>query len=245
MLKPGESATTAGTSGVLYDVSGEPVFDNESRVNTFVHVNDNLVSGERRYGVLACINGTGSLYRWLRDMFDSKYRIMDMAAGKVEPGANGLMIFPYGNGRERTLGGRNTGMTVSHADFNVHGRGHLARAAQEGIVLALRKGGEIMEKDMGIMPSDVIRAGNANMFKSDVFSQIYADVLGKTVVILDTDGSQGAARGAGIGIGLYGSPDDAFVGLKPLKEFKPDPGRKDAYDQLYARWSGELDSLLA
>ena len=64
VFNPGEIASTAGTSGVVYGVNGEVNYDPKSRVNTFAHVNhtDELT----RLGVLLCINGTGILNSWVK-----------------------------------------------------------------------------------------------------------------------------------------------------------------------------------
>ncbi len=234
---PGEVAATAGTSGVVYAVTNTEALDRQSRVNVFVHVNHQ--PGRRnRYGVLACINGTGSLYRWLRDVLAGDYEKMNAAAEKVPPGADGLVIIPYGNGPERTQSGRNTGMSVHYADLNRHGKEHLTRAAQEGIVFALKQGTDVMS-EMGVSISKV-RAGRANMFLSDLFTRIFASTIGVKVELMDTDGSQGAARGAGIGSGKYAKPADAFVGLKPVKTVSPDRTLKKAYEELYPRWIATL-----
>jgi xylulokinase len=233
VLKPGEVATTAGTSGVIYAVTDRAAYDKKSRVNVFAHVNHDPGRHDR-YGILACINGTGALYRWLRDVTGGDYLAMNRAAESVGPGADGLMMIPYGNGPERVQGGRNTGMSLHRADLNRHGVAHLARAAQEGIVFALKQGTDVMN-EMGVTVRKV-RAGRANMFLSDLFARMFASVIGAKVELMDTDGSQGAARGAGIGLGLYRRPADAFVGLKPVKTVRPDPKLKRAYAALYPSW---------
>jgi len=233
VLDPGQVATTAGTSGVIYAVTDRNAPDRQSRVNVFVHVN-HAPPRRNRYGVLACINGTGALYRWLRDVTGADYVGLDKLAESVEPGADGLAVIPYGNGPERVQGGRNTGMSVHYADLNRHGRAHLARAAQEGIIFALRQGTDVMG-EMGVRVRTV-RAGRANMFLSDLFTHIFAAVMGAKVELMDTDGSQGAARGAGIGAGIYRKPADAFVGLRPVKTVTPDAKLKKAYAALYPRW---------
>ena len=242
VLEPGEVATTAGTSGVIYAVTDRNVPDRRSRVNVFVHVNHDPPR-RNRYGVLACINGTGALYRWLRDLTGGDYAGMNRRAAAVEPGADGLVIVPYGNGPERVQGGRNTGMSIHCADLNRHDAGHLARAAQEGIVFALRQGTDVMG-EMGVRIRTV-RAGRANMFLSDLFATIFASVIGAQVELMDTDGSQGAARGAGIGAGVYRTAADAFVGLKPVKTVSPDAKLRKTYAALYPKWARAVDSTLA
>jgi xylulokinase len=124
------------------------------------------------------------------------------------------------------------------ATFNIHKKAHFLRAAQEGIVFALSFGLKIMRR-MGI-ELKTVRAGNANMFLSPLFSEAFATVTGAVVELYNTDGSQGAARGAGIGAGIYGSAEDAFVGLKPVKTIEPDEKLRDGYLIAYEKWEDIL-----
>ena len=206
VLDPGEAAATAGTSGVVYGIIDAPRFDPASRVNTFVHVNHSAASP--RYGVLMCVNGTGILYSWLRRLLvgDSgvvPYDELNRVAAQAPVGADGLVVLPYGNGAERTLENRNPGASVLGLDFNRHGIPHLLRAGQEGIVYALNYGLRIM-KGMG-QDTRTIRAGHANMFLSPLFREAFATVTGARLELYETNGAQGAARGAGVGAGVYRS----------------------------------------
>jgi len=238
VLEPGEIAATAGTSGVVYGVSDVVRYDPQSRVNTFAHVN--YTNDKTRLGVLLCINGTGILNSWLkRNSGYSDYVEMNDAAAKVKIGSDGLVILPFGNGAERMLGNKDTGSFFGPVDFNTHGSGHLARAAQEGIVFAFHYGMEIM-KQTGIKPS-VIRAGNANMFLSRIFRETLAGVSGAVIELYNTDGAQGAAKGAGLGAGYYNSPKEAFAGLKKLATVEPESRNAGAYADAYARWKEKLD----
>ncbi|MCE5300521.1 MAG: carbohydrate kinase [Spirochaetia bacterium] len=243
VLEPGELATTAGTSGVVYGVSDKPTYDTQSRVNTFVHVNHSETSP--RYGTLMCLNGTGILNRWIRDNMGAglSYEAINTIAAAVEPGSGGLFIHPYGNGAERTLANMDIGASVAALSFTTHSNRNFYRAGQEGIVYALNYGIEIM-KDMGIKVKKV-RAGRANMFLSPVFREIFAAVTGAVVELYETDGSQGAARGAGIGAGIYRDAKEAFVGLKPLGVTEPDKRLKAAYAGLYGEWKRMLVEKLA
>jgi xylulokinase len=241
VLNPGETATTAGTSGVVYGVSNKPVYDAESRVNGFLHVNHSAKAG--RYGILMCINGTGILNSWLKhNMPGLSYEEMNRLAATVAPGSEGLVILPYGNGAERTLSNINPGVSVRGLDLIRHTKAHLLRAAQEGIVFALKYGMEIME-GMGIK-AETIRAGHANMFLSNVFCEAFACATGANVELFSTDGAQGAARGAGIGSNAYGSFADAFTGLEIISKIEPARGLADAYGQAYALWKQTLDVVL-
>jgi xylulokinase len=242
VLNPGELAATAGTSGVVYGVGDQPDYDSKSRVNTFVHVNH--TTGMPRYGVLLCINGTGILNRWLRDNFSSEttsglsYEKMNELASQAPVGAAGLIILPYGNGAERTLENRDIGASVHGLNFNVHSRSHFFRAAQEGIVFALNYGMDIM-REMGIKIHSV-RAGYANMFLSPLFAETFATATGATVELLDTDGSQGAARGAGIGAGIYQRHEEAFAGLRVVKVIAPNLSLETPLQEAYAKWLQRL-----
>ncbi len=243
VLAPGEIAVTAGTSGVVYGVSDKKKYDRLSRVNVFVHVNHSAKNP--RYGVLLCINGTGILYSWLKHNFVEKgidYPQMNELAAEAPVGSDGLVILPYGNGAERTLENRNIGASVHGWNFNIHKKAHFLRAAQEGIVFALNYGLGIM-KDMGI-ELKTVKAGNANMFLSPLFAEAFATVTGASVQLYNTDGSQGAARGAGIGVGIYKRPEDAFVGLEPVKTIEPNSKLTSAYNQAYENWENILKQQL-
>ena len=243
VLNPGEIATTAGTSGVVYGVSGDVKYDPQSRVNTFAHVNHSAT--ENRLGVLLCINGTGILNSWLNKNIGNKafsYDEMNQKAAETAIGSEGLSILPFGNGAERVLGNKNIGAQISGLGFNTHTSAHLFRAAQEGIVFSFKYGMEIMEQ-IGIK-AKVIRAGKANMFLSPVFRETLAGVSGATIELYNTDGSVGAARGAGIGSGYYASAKEAFSSLKKLETVTPDESKKGQYDSAYQNWKHQLEKYI-
>ncbi|MFN8209900.1 MAG: FGGY family carbohydrate kinase [Bacteroidales bacterium] len=235
VLSPGEVAATAGTSGVIYGVTDQKKADPQSRVNTFLHVNHS--SEKPRLGVLLCINGTGILNSWIRRISDSRYSYdeMNKLAENVAPGSEGLMILPFGNGAERMLGNANPGAIFANLDFNRHSHGHLFRAAQEGIAFSFRYGLDIM-RQTGIEPA-VMRAGEANMFLSPLFRQALSCVTGAVIDLYNTDGSLGAARGAGIGCGFYKSEKEAFTGLAPVGRTEPDPSLCGVYAEAYENWT--------
>jgi xylulokinase len=243
VLNPGEIATTAGTSGVVYGVSGEVKYDPYSRVNTFAHVNHTETS--TRLGVLLCINGTGILNSWLNKTIGNKafsYEEMNRKAAGIAIGSEGLSILPFGNGAERVLQNKNIGAQISGLGFNTHTESHLFRAAQEGIVFSFKYGMEIME-EIGIK-AQVIRAGKANMFLSPIFRETLAGISGATIELYNTDGSIGAARGAGIGSGYYASANEAFASLQKLEIVLPDTNRKSEYEDAYQNWKLQLDKYI-
>lgn len=242
VLQPGEAATTAGTSGVVYAVHDQPAFDAKSRVNAFIHVNH--TEKETRNGVLMCLNGTGILNSWLRQISGGMpYEKMNELAEKAPPGAEGLRIFPFGNGAERILENKLPGASVQGLDFGIHGQGHLLRAGQEGIVFALAYGLDIM-RSMGLRINRV-RAGKANMFLSPLFREAFANVTGAEIELYNTDGAQGAARGAGVGAGVFASFREAFRGMDCLATISPDAKSHAAYQDAYADWKVKLQQILS
>lgn len=238
VLEPGEVAATAGTSGVIYGVTDQKRHEPQSRVNTFLHVNHSESSP--RSGVLLCISGTGILNSWLRRNTGNNlsYNDMNDLAGTIKPGSDGLSILPFGNGAERMLGNRDVGARIVGLTFNTHTNAHLFRAAQEGIVFSIRYGLDIM-KETGIVPS-VIRAGAANMFQSQIFREALSCITNTEIDLYNTDGSIGAARGAGIGCGYYKSAKEAFAGLKTVGVTKPDKSKAGAYEEAYSKWKDFL-----
>jgi len=241
VLNPGEVAATAGTSGVIYGVTDKKKYDPLSRVNTFLHVNHS--KSDTRLGVLLCINGTGILNSWLRRNTVGKlsYNEMNELAEKIAPGSDGLRILPFGNGSERMLGNKDTGAHIAGLNFNTHTNAHLFRAAQEGIAFSFRYGLDIM-KETGIHPQ-IIRAGKTNMFLSKIFRDTLASVTGTVIHLYNTDGSIGAARGAGIGCGYYESEKEAFNGLEELGITEPSVKGASAIEESYQKWQNLLLSI--
>ena len=242
VMNPGEVAATAGTSGVVYGVLGEVNYDLKSRVNTFAHVNH--APGRTRLGVLLCINGTGILNAWMRRTVAPEgisYAEMNTLADGVPIGSEGLSIIPFGNGAERIIQNRDIGCSLHGINFNIHSKAHLLRAAQEGIVFSFKQGIDIME-GMGMHISD-IHAGHANMFLSPLFCQTLAGVTGATINLYETDGAVGAAKGAGIGAGIYRDANEAFATLRHIRTIEPDHVHHEAYLSAYDRWHRCLSNL--
>ena len=213
-------------------------YDPQSRVNTFAHVNHTAAAP--RLGVLLCINGTGILNAWMRRNVAAglSYAEMNELAAGVPVGSDGISILPFGNGAERMLENRDTGCSIHGVNFNRHGKAHLLRAAQEGIVFSFCYGIEIMQR-MGLQV-DRIHAGQANMFLSPIFRETLAETSGATIELFDTDGSVGAARGAGLGAGIYRTEEEAFSTLERLSVIEPE-GRPE-FRAAYQRWKSLIQS---
>lgn len=239
VFNPGEIASTAGTSGVVYGVLGEVNYDLKSRVNTFAHVNHS--NEQTRLGVLLCINGTGILNSWSKRTVAPEgigYAEMNDVAAQAPIGAAGVSVIPFGNGAERVLQNKEVNCSIHGVNFLTHNKSHLLRAAQEGIVFSFMYGMEIME-EMG-MPIRKIHAGHANMFLSPLFRNTLAGVSGATIELYDTDGSVGAAKGAGMGAGIYKDNNEAFASLEKIEVIEPVAADRAAYQDAYALWKERL-----
>jgi xylulokinase len=224
VLNPGEVAATAGTSGVIYGVTDQLGYDKQSRVNTFAHVN--YTEQQKRLGVLLCINGVGSMYRWLK-------------AIEAPLGSSGLRVLPFGNGAERMLNNKIAGAHFHNIDLNIHTRAHVIRAVQEGIAFSFRYGLDIMREN-GMNPT-VIRAGKNNLFLSELFTESFVNITGVPVELYKNDGSVGAALGAGIGAQIFSSPKQAFEHMHPVQLVQPSTKQ---LEPAYQEWKALLEKQL-
>jgi len=235
VLNPGEIAATGGTSGVVYGVNDDAKYDPQSRVNSFAHVNHTKEA--TRVGVLLCINGTAILNTWIKNNVAPEgmsYGEMNELAAQIPVGSEGVSIIPFGNGAERVLGNREPNCSIHGINFNRHTKAHLARAAHEGIAFSFKYGMDIMNQ-MGI-ETKTIRAGHANLFLSPIFRQTLANITGATIELYNTDGSVGAARGAGIGAGIYKNAEEAFATLKKIIVVTPESENIAASLEAYNKW---------
>lgn len=243
VLNPGEIASTGGTSGVVYGVNDKVNYDPYSRVNTFAHVNHDVK--DPRLGVLLCINGVGILNSWIKRNVASEctsYPALNELAATVPIGCRGLSVLPFGNGAERMLRNRQVDCSIHGLNFNIHTKAHVARAAQEGIVYSFKYGMDIMN-EMGI-DIRIIRAGKANMFLSPIFCEALACVTGSVIELYDTNGAAGAAKGAGIGAGIYKTPEEAFSSLKKVEVIEPDGLKANEYCGAYDVWKDRLNQVV-
>lgn len=243
VLNSGEIATTAGTSGVVYGLAKQNNYDKYSRVNSFAHVNYSTQNPIK--GILLCINGTGILYNWLKNGLmrsNNSYEELNSEAAKINIGSDGVILLPFGNGAERVLRNKNIGSQLLNLNFNTHTRANILRSAQEGIAFSFNYGIEIM-KNMG-MELNLMRAGQANMFLSSIFQEAIANTTDSTVELYNTDGAQGAARGAGIGNKLYSNFSEAFIGFERVLKIEPDKSKQEQYHQAYQDWKTKLEMFI-
>lgn len=239
---PGEIATTAGTSAVIYGLSSRDDYDKHNRINTFLHVNNQ--EDYKRNGVMVCINGSGILYQWIRKLMSVDrtealdYEVLNELAKQSTPGSKGLRFYPFGNGVERIFNNKPAFSGVQNLNFNIHQTPEFVRAACEGIVFAMHYGFEIM-RDVGV-EGKVVRAGNSNLFLNPVFREIFIHTTNTSLELYDTSGAEGAARGAAYGLGFYKSVEETFEGLTCLEKSDPDPELVEVYKEIYQNWKNNI-----
>ncbi len=240
VFNPGEVAATGGTSGVVYAITNSLSVKESSRVNNFAHVNYDKANP--RIGKLLCINGAGIQYRWLlNNLKVSSYDEMNDLAESIPIGSDGVTIHPFGNGAERMLDNKVLGTQLSNLNLNNHTKAHLCRAALEGIAFSFVYGMEIMTSD-GIAPK-VIRAGNDNLFRSNIFSNTVATLIGQEIEIYNTTGAIGAARACQLHNGNFKAFGEQIMNNDYVMGFKPSD-EKEAYQNAYKNWKNKLQQLI-
>ncbi len=242
VLEAGEVAATGGTSGVVYGVVDQALYDPASRVNGFAHVNHTAEAA--RIGILLCINGSGIQYSWVKQQMVQdglSYPDMERLAASVGPGSDGLRILPFGNGAERMLENQAPGARMINLQFNRHRREHIFRAALEGIAFSFVYGMHILQ-DMGLNV-EVIRVGNDNLFQSKIFSSTISNLMGSRIEVLETTGAIGAAKAAGVAQEIYGSVREAMAGNELVSVYEP-ISQAGAEAAAYQAWEDDLNDLL-
>jgi len=215
VLKPGQVAATGGTSGVVYALTDKARADEKSRINA---------------------------YRWIKEQFGAEsYSAMEQQAERIPVGSEGLRILPFGNGAERLLENLETGAQINNLQLNIHKAGHFYRAGLESIAFAFAYGLEMMMPLMG--ETDTIRAGNDNLFQSDVFSTTLATILDVEIEIIETTGSLGAAVASGINEGSVRNLEGKLSNLNKLKSYVPAVDQKP-YLEAYELWRTDLKQFL-
>ncbi len=240
VFKHGEVAATGGTSGVLYAVTNTLESKENLRINNFAHVN--YTAQNPIVGKLLNINGAGIQYRWLlNNTVENSYESMNKKASKVPIGSDGVIVIPFGNGAERMLNNKNIGTHFCNLNLNIHNDAHLYRAALEGIAFSFVYGMEILKNDKAEIT--VIRAGNDNLFRSEIFATTIATLIDHEIEIYDTTGAIGAAKAAGLASGNFENlikismKKDLVKTVKPLHD-------KEAYTTAYQSWKDQLEILL-
>lgn len=240
VFNPGEVAATGGTSGVIYAVTENLSGKESTRVNNFAHVN--YAKTNQRIGKLLNINGAGIQYRWLlHNLNVDSYEEMNKLASEIPVGSDGVCVLPFGNGAERMLNNKEIGTRLLNINLNIHNKAHLCRAALEGIAFSFFYGMEILRLD-GIKPK-VIRAGNDNLFRSEIFANTVATLIAQEIEIYNTTGAIGAARAANLHKGDFETFGKVIMDNDHIMTYIPLQDKK-TYLKAYYNWKKELELIL-
>ena len=240
ILNIGEVAATGGTSGVLYALTDSLESKESLRLNNFAHVN--YSEKNKLIGKLLCINGAGIQYKWLKNLTDAKsYSQMNIEANKINVGSDGLFLYPFGNGSERMFNNQDIGTSFMNLKVNKHTKKHLYRATLEGIAFSFIYGMEILIND-NFIPK-LLRAGNDNLFQSDLFSNTISTLIDKEIEIYDSTGAYGAARAVGYDSINFNSFSEKITKNDYVRSFEPQ-NQKAAYFDAYQRWKENLEKIL-
>lgn len=237
VFENGDVAATGGTSGVVYAVTDQLIFDPTERINAFAHVN--YSAEQQRIGLLMCINGTGIQYAWLRKLLapNSSYEELEQKALSTPIGAKGLIALPFGNGAERIFQNQSVGAHINGIDFNRHGSEDLLRAGLEGIAFTFQYGLQCLT-NMGCRFKS-LKVGNDNLFQSTIFSKTLATLSGCEIEVYDTTGAEGAARAAAVGAGITENMEYYQPYLEKVKVYEPDNTWEKVRD-IYSNWENQL-----
>ena len=241
VFNPGEVAATGGTSGVVYAVTESLSSKESDRINNFAHVN--YAKGvSPKIGKLLCVNGAGIQYRWLLNNLQvDSYAEMNDLANQIAIGSEGLSILPFGNGAERVFSNKKIGTRIVNINLNKHHKAHLCRAALEGIAFSFVYGMEVLMND-GVQPK-VMRAGNDNLFRSEIFSTTIATLTNQDIEIYNTTGAIGAARACNLHNGDFDAFSKVILENDYVMTYHPSK-EKEAYQKAYETWKSELTLIL-
>ncbi|MCK5814958.1 MAG: carbohydrate kinase, partial [Flavobacteriaceae bacterium] len=137
---------------------------------------------------------------------------------------------------------KNVGTHFLNLNLNQHSNKHLYRAALEGIAFSFVYGMELMKNDNAEVK--VIRTGNDNLFRSEIFSNTIATLIGYEIEIYNTTGAVGAARAAGLTDGDFDKFGEKMTKNDFVMKYKPSTKDVDAYSKAYNNWKKELEIIL-
>lgn len=233
IVAPGLVSDTIGTSGVVFAHMDAVAYDPAGRVHTFCHA----VRG--KWHVMGVTQGAGLSLQWFRNQLASteSYDDLTRAAAGCTPGARGLFWLPYLMG-ERTphldsmCRAAWVGLTAAHT------RADMTRAVLEGVCYSQKDCLDII-RGLGCGVSSVRLSGGGA--KSGMWKQLFADVFGTPVSVLETQ--EGSAYGAALlamtGTGVFGSVVEACSATIREVENIP-PGADSAF---YQRAHGVYQAL--
>lgn len=232
----GHATCMVGTSGAFRIIANQSVLDHKAR--TYCYAIDNghwLVGG--------AINNGGLALSWFREVLNqmllgasdgaqlSFEELIDLA-GKVKPGADGLICLPFLAGERSPYWNMNArgvffGLTLRH-DI-----GHMSRALMEGVAFRLCSLKNAL-LETGVEVDQIFASGGFT--RSDLWLQIVSSVMNRDLLVPEwgETSSLGAAFWALMGSGVVKSFDDLAQLVTIDKTHYPDSQDTDLYDEMFS-----------
>ncbi|MHA9739140.1 xylulokinase [Robinsoniella peoriensis] len=198
--------------------------------------------------------GGGGVMRWFEKEFAGYEREIADRVGKssldqlneiaqeTPPGSDGVVFLPYMAGERSPIWDPNAKGVYYGLDFNKT-KGHMVRAAMEGVAFSLKHNLDIAE-DTGAKVEELrAMGGSAN---SLLWTQIKSDITGKPIVVpsSDTATTLGAVILAGVGVGVYKDFEEAVhMTVKLTRRHEPDMEKHRLYQKNYETYLELYESL--
>ena len=246
VIHPGETQEQGGQAG------GMSICIDTYKADPSLILGFHVVPG--RWLLQGGTTGGGGVMRWFeREFADyererqkktgmSSLEQLNEIAGETPAGSEGVVFLPYMSGERSPVWNPYAKGVFYGLDF-AKTKGHMVRACMEGVAFSLRHNLEVAEAAGA--KAEILRAmgGSAN---SLLWTQIKADVTGKTIVVpaSDTATTLGAALLAGVGVGFYKDYEEAVsMTVKETRRHEPDLSNKEIYDKTYCTYRNLYESL--
>ena len=227
-LDPGRLQLTIGSGAQVVAPRDRLVIDSTGRTHLY------RAAAPDRWYAMAAMQNAGIALEWVRIMLGATWDEVYAEAFAVPPGAEGLVFLPYLTG-ERTpyfdplARGAWIGLRLSHS------RGHLLRAALEGVAFAVRQGMEALLAT-GVAATELRLAGGGSL--DPRWRQLLADVLEQPLLATATTAASalGAALLAGVGFGAWPDAQRVAAMAAPVKPVATPGSASEAYEAAYLRY---------
>ena len=243
IVGPGILGTTIGTAGNITMALDRCIENPEGKLQVFCN---NMPKKWHTMGVTLAAGGS---LRWFRDALGEAeleisertgkdvYAILSREASKAGPGCEGLIFLPYLIGErcphaDPHAKGAFIGLTLRHMKH------HLIRSILEGVIFSLKDVTEVI-RAMGFPITQIRTSGGGAL--SRLWRQIHADVFNREVVTMSNSaegGAYGTALVAGVGVGIWGSIEEAVKVLKIQTRNIPIPENSIVYNRLFPIYQG-------
>lgn len=205
-----------------------------------------------------CLHGgmatSGSLTRWFRDMVggefvaeekaggEDSYSVISQLAAKVKPGADGIVVLPYFSGERSPINDADARGMIFGLDIG-HGKGHLYRAAYEGVGYSINHTLQVMAA-AGAEAKLMTAVGGGT--KNPTWLQSVSDItkVPQRVPSITMGASFGNCFIAGYAAGIFKDPKEIAKWVATERTVTPDPQnfpvyetRMGTYLELYKRTS--------